>query len=1141
VPHGIDVSRRAGQSAWIHPELWNDLGNGEQILPSSWLAIMRGTDGLGTAGTIPNWPGGSMDSRLGFHGTTTVFRSMFRAVDQLSDPVSVIRQSLQPGRDGDRVGIVVSPRQQKIETFSNGIGSTTFSRQFEAYQSFLYANCSARFVSLEEVRQRSQPTLPEGLAKSFDALLLVGQNVELEPEWQQFLKHAKSSGVRILMDGTCRKDACPDAEPLGLSFDVIEKEHSVNSDYAHYVYPARFRANALALRPVVDALKAASRRPRDVASLVEAAVDGDPNHQPVILLQEHPTARGGRIVLVINNSPTTLPPGQLRKVGRAIATRSPAVAHLKFELAPGQKVVDLFSRQPVASEVVADLRDTFARMYWVGSSDADMPKPQEASPSAAPRLDQSFGPHLRDIAIDADQSTALVNAFNWDHNLYGLDLATGKVRFRERIGDHFAYAPLANASGFAVQGFDLNSAEGYHLYAVGRNGQAMRRFALPGIPGCQTSWSFTSTIQDRVNNFATPAAGDWVAASGNLGVAVWNRDGSLLWSEDWSTTKRQSLLLLALDKESLVTATGMTVAARQATTGQELWSMTLANSGEILGLHASSDGHTLAIRSNHAGGRVYLLKDGKRIGHLPTAADDLSVSRDGGIVAVANGHQLKVYGRAAGADANSPLGLKWLAQGDDPLRFPRVAEDGRRIAVCSELGTLSIFGADGDVLHRRDEYGIVIPAWLKGDELLVASWNGSVARIDANGRDRWRTHVRQDEPLPVATAIASTRRIADPPTSRFTGWAQARPEIPQAANLLAPNQFITRWMMGTQASNVARETNELADGKFDLTNAPNAANAQGNIWLPWYDHGMIESGWRGEFAMIVDSFNKQFRIDAITFVEDPRHPESWLRDMRCEYWDADAERWVFVEFLTSDSVVHSHKLKKPIEAARIRFVKSDGHAWPVGNVRLQELMLHGQVLGASHPDVVARRPVAVLFDENVASIKSSYEHGHNFGLRFATGAEAFRGGNYITVPGDKNYGALWQPPFGHMTPDWWFEVVEKPEAGQYRYLQFSVKGLSADTRGVTVRVAPSHYGGIGIHLGVPTPSEGAVMHQESGSVPLQWQTVTVDLWKLLPENQRGKPLNIGSMTLGTVGGPVAIDRIRLGRTLEDLKEPEKKE
>jgi hypothetical protein len=67
------------------------------------------------------------------------------------------------------------------------------------------------------------------------------------------------------------------------------------------------------------------------------------------------------------------------------------------------------------------------------------------------------------------------------------------------------------------------------------------------------------------------------------------------------------------------------------------------------------------------------------------------------------------------------------------------------------------------------------------------------------------------------------------------------------------------------------------------------------------------------------------------------------------------------------------------------------------------------------------------------------------------------------------------------------------------------------------------------------------MHQESGSVPLQWQTVTVDLWKLLPENQRGKPLNIGSMTLGTVGGPVAIDRIRLGRTLEDLKEPEKKE
>jgi hypothetical protein len=150
----------------------------------------------------------------------------------------------------------------------------------------------------------------------------------------------------------------------------------------------------------------------------------------------------------------------------------------------------------------------------------------------------------------------------------------------------------------------------------------------------------------------------------------------------------------------------------------------------------------------------------------------------------------------------------------------------------------------------------------------------------------------------------------------------------------------------------------------------------------------------------------------------------------------------------------------------------------------------------------------MLFNEVVASVKGSNEHGH--------------------------YSALWQPPFGHMTPNWWFEVVEKPEPGQYRFLQFSVKTLAPETKGITLRVAPNQFGGVAVHVGEPSKSEGATFHQASGAVPIEWHTITVDLWELLPENQRGKPFNIGAMSLGTVGGPAAIDRIRLGRTKDEL-------
>ena len=69
---------------------------------------------------------------------------------------------------------------------------------------------------------------------------------------------------------------------------------------------------------------------------------------------------------------------------------------------------------------------------------------------------------------------ASMNTIDWVHNLYGLDLQTGKVRWRQRAGHYFAFKPVALPGEVAVQGFDLLSAEGYHLYLVGTDSDLPR-------------------------------------------------------------------------------------------------------------------------------------------------------------------------------------------------------------------------------------------------------------------------------------------------------------------------------------------------------------------------------------------------------------------------------------------------------------------------------------------------------------------------------------------------------------------------------------------------------------------------------------------------------------------------------------------
>jgi hypothetical protein len=312
----------------------------------------------------------------------------------------------------------------------------------------------------------------------------------------------------------------------------------------------------------------------------------------------------------------------------------------------------------------------------------------------------------------------------------------------------------------------------------------------------------------------------------------------------------------------------------------------------------------------------------------------------------------------------------------------------------------------------------------------------------------------------------------------------------------------------------------LTDGKADTPPKP---------WLEWTDIGYIDSGWRNKFALEVDTFRTQLRVTGVTFVEDPIHPESWLRDMKLQWWDASAERWRDGPYLLSDSATHSHVFEKPIEAARFRFVSTGGGTWPIGNIRLAELVFHGEVLGCSHPDAAAKSPVAVLFDEKEADLTVLKYGGRPFGFRYGG---AYSGGKCLELSATGETGPAWQPPFGHAVPNWDFEIAEDPKPGQYRYLQFAWKATTDKTTGIGLllgRAWPG--GGIAVLTGDAKWKEGVIVeHKLDGNPPTEWTTVRVDLWALT----KGKPPRIQCLSLMANGGGALFDQIVLGRTTADL-------
>ncbi len=249
---------------------------------------------------------------------------------------------------------------------------------------------------------------------------------------------------------------------------------------------------------------------------------------------------------------------------------------------------------------------------------------------------------------------------------------------------------------------------------------------------------------------------------------------------------------------------------------------------------------------------------------------------------------------------------------------------------------------------------------------------------------------------------------------------------------------------------------------------------------------------------------------------------------------------MFAQYLTSDAPVHTHKLVKPIEAAKFRLARPDAAGWPASNLRLAEIVFHGETLGASHPDVLQNNPVAVLFDERESDLDTVVSPA--YGGSFQRGG-AFSGGTFIRVEADKMLGPTFQLPFGHAVPNWDFKIVEKPEKpGEYRWLQFAYKAPAPQTRGVSLRIGGEWPGyAVVADLGEPFPlREGFWVRTQLAEKPAaDWTVVRLDLWNTVRYGRKDKAswkggFPVRCINFGAVGGPAGFDRILLARTQSAL-------
>jgi len=1213
--YSTDLYKRAGKPAYAHPELYNDSGTGEEILPTCLSFFMRGANSIGCAGNYPSF-GEYFDSRTN-NGVTSIFRAMNTAIGRPYGPWYTALQAHDP------VALVSSSRPFQLDNDRGwtGMGCKHFQRMFEAYVSLMHAHYPATIVLGNDVT----PTCLNG----YKAIVLVDQVYQLEPALVTALSNAQTAGVPIFYDGTCLASLMTGYTALGVSFNKCDSIGNGN-DYTS----------------IIGVLTAAQQNEAGIATAFAAIPQPETAGYDEVFLTER-TAESARYVSVLNHcTPTEISSAHLWRMALWCSSRVPVQTTVGLGDLTGKTVYDVFARQqvtPSGQNVTADLRTLPMRLYAIlpaainnveltgpntsvtagqpfswkvrvrdsgnnpilasipirvrllandgvtvlqelftaaGSAGATgtisvplntvggspkleaaelfsgksatqtitvtaagtgtLPLQGQGAPSQNSPLPASlvtsgttamaglstatsqFGPHLRDIIITNNGNLAVMNASNWGTNLYAINLSDGSVSYRKRVGQFFTYAPQAISSGTAVQGFNFPDGNGYGLYLVDNSGNLTKRFNLYGLPKRLPHRFVPQILSETMNNFATPSDASWVATSGSLGLAVWNNAGTLLWHDETLC----SCKLAALGTSTLLVTSGMTATAYNATTGAKQWSIVLANNGAITQIAVTSDGASCALASTANGNTIYVLKYGTKVATIVTACNDLGITADGTSVAVVTGNLVKLY--------NIPSGMKWSFAGEDTLCFPRFSADGSKVAVSSVLGTVDVLSAStGAKLFEHDYASLTVSAWHAGGDLILATWNGWVYRVNGSSyAQTWAAQV-----TPVETDMHGHLLDADGASVvQMTGWGNIDTTQPLTPNLAYDSTGVEQVTFLAYDSNL-NPANGFSG--FISSTAPlfdGSTTPPANPWLNWSDVSALSQVgemWPYQYIQI-DTWRRQLNITGITFVEDPAHPESWVREAYLQYWDPVAQAWKSGESMMGDAATHSHMFVTPVQASRIRIQVP---TTAPGNLRLAELVLHGTNLGANHPDVIAQHDTAVLFDENLDEFTTTCTVHSLHGSNFQTGG-AYSGGIciYQTVAGGVRGNvsdANWDQSHDGSQPGWDFVISSNPTPGQYRYLTFAVKGTSAATTGIKVGLRLSDGNAVGYYAGSVDPNPTYTGNyrtplaevQVATTAPTNWTSYTVDLRQYFAEGS-----HVQGIFMTCAGGDALFDRILLSRT-----------
>ena len=1010
--HNVDFYKRPGKRAFGHPETWNEDGSGGQIGAIVLGQAVRGADGTGwesdpvpykhlrLGGMTGATPGSSEDVRSTWQGQVSAYRSMSGILKNYGPWLTTLESN-------DRVALVVSKRMIRLEWWDGYLAGDYFERLYEAYNAFLCTHRPASFLYAEDVkadtlkkykalvvvgqRVEIEPELAKVLAdaqaagvtifcdgncraeyvKGFTPLNVSFDQVEKglgimnnDLAWYTLPKIFKEEALGInkamgsvvppvaelenpeimlteRINGEGRfvwalNNDLPDLEPwqmwrLGsyltyrtpqavpIKLDAKDKTvyevmsmQPVSSETVVDLRSMPARLFAILPKPIESvSLKATDKLKAGQALSWELAVNGPKMSYPVrlrlvdadgtVMQESFPIKSSGTMIVPIN--------------------AGPSVTLEAIELISGKK-----AQQQV--QVEGGLAS----------------KAGHATPNLTTLpIDKTFGPHLRDVAVSPDGSTAILNAMNWTDNYYVIDTASGAVRARGGVGHHYGYGPQASAAGVYVQGYDVFTPEGYHLYQMGFDGKPVRRIATYGMAQRQTLWWGYSPFVDHTNNFVVSPKGEWIANAGNLGMIVWSKDGKKLWSLDWWKTARKEMFIVAQGENTLITLEGMTATAYKATTGEILWQAKVAENGTFQGGCTSEDGKTVAAWSDTWGGRIFVIRDGKVINTIFALPDNIHLTSDGKHLAVNLRQDLRWYA----ADG----GVEWVFRGDDWVHNVKLSPDGKKIVLGSDLGTLYVLDDQGKVLLERQYVSSPVASWIGDKDLLVGTWQGEVVRLGVDGSEKWRIQLTDQGKSRLATApVADTLATIQPP------WRSeaAQVTLPLTDNLLTAAKATVHITDDRFPTNVYQiDLGALTDGKLAAPKDP---------WLNWVSVMASENGWSGKIVITVDSKDKM-SVDGMTFVEDAAHPESWLRNLVVQVWDPEKKIWLDCPPLLSDSAIHSHKFATPIVGYKFRIYGDKypahtpgferagfgGIGWPVGNIRLGELIFHGKVVAPTTP------------------------------------------------------------------------------------------------------------------------------------------------------------------------------------------------